>query len=178
MRPTAPMKPGGAIVMNGSVTDIQGSKNLLDYSMTKGGIHAFTRSLSGHLLERGIRLNAIVPGPVWTPLNPADKEAKAVAQFVVQTPMGRPAQPEEIARTSSSWSPPAARATSPARCCRSSAATAASHGRWCNAEPIAGLRVAPAVDRLMNGSVSMQSNRRAHRCQTTKRRSRPTRRAR
>jgi NAD(P)-dependent dehydrogenase (short-subunit alcohol dehydrogenase family) len=91
------MKSGGAIVMNGSVTGIEGSKDLLDYSMTKGGIHAFVRSLSRHLIERGIRVNAIAPGPVWTPLNPTDKQAKAVAQFGSQTPMGRPAQPEEIA---------------------------------------------------------------------------------
>jgi NADP-dependent 3-hydroxy acid dehydrogenase YdfG len=68
-----------------------------NYSMTKGAIHAFARSLASHLVDRGIRVNAISPGPVWTPLNPADKPAKAVAQFGGDTPMKRPAQPEEIA---------------------------------------------------------------------------------
>jgi NAD(P)-dependent dehydrogenase (short-subunit alcohol dehydrogenase family) len=91
------MKSGNAIVMTGSVTGIEGSKHLLDYSMTKGGIHALTRSLSAQLIGRGIRVNAIAPGPVWTPLNPADKEAKDVAEFGSQSAMKRPAQPEEIA---------------------------------------------------------------------------------
>ncbi|UGY09819.1 SDR family oxidoreductase [Phyllobacterium pellucidum] len=91
------MRPGSAIVNTGSVTGIRGSKNLLDYSMTKGGIHAFTRALSGNLLSKGIRVNAVAPGPVWTPLNPADKEAADVSKFGSDTPMMRPAQPEEIA---------------------------------------------------------------------------------
>jgi NAD(P)-dependent dehydrogenase (short-subunit alcohol dehydrogenase family) len=88
---------GGSILNCGSVTGIRGSKELLDYSTTKGGIHAFTRSLAGHLLPRGIRVNAVAPGPVWTPLNPADKDAEAVSEFGSQSKMKRPAQPEEIA---------------------------------------------------------------------------------
>jgi NAD(P)-dependent dehydrogenase (short-subunit alcohol dehydrogenase family) len=91
------MQSGDAIVNNGSVTGLQGSKALLDYSMTKGGIHAFTRSLAAQLVPRGIRVNAVSPGPVWTPLNPADKAAEDVARFGSGTPMKRPAQPEEIA---------------------------------------------------------------------------------
>jgi NAD(P)-dependent dehydrogenase (short-subunit alcohol dehydrogenase family) len=91
------MKRGSAIVMTGSVTGIEGSKQLLDYSMTKGGIHAFARSLSAQLVERGIRVNCVAPGPVWTPLNPADRDADSVAKFGQQTAMKRAAQPEEIA---------------------------------------------------------------------------------
>jgi NAD(P)-dependent dehydrogenase (short-subunit alcohol dehydrogenase family) len=91
------MEPGSAIINTGSVTGFEGSKDLVDYSMTKGGIHAFTRALSGNLLPRGIRVNAVAPGPVWSPLNPSDKEAEKVARFGEKTPMKRPAQPEEIA---------------------------------------------------------------------------------
>ena len=91
------MKPGSSIVMTGSVTGLQGAKELLDYSMTKGGIHAFARSLSSHLIDRGIRVNVVAPGPVWTPLNPADRPAKEVAKFGSQTAMKRAAQPEELA---------------------------------------------------------------------------------
>jgi NAD(P)-dependent dehydrogenase (short-subunit alcohol dehydrogenase family) len=91
------MKNGSAIVMTGSVTGLLGNKMLLDYSMTKGGIHAFARSLATHLIDRGIRVNVVAPGPVWTPLNPADRSAEAITKFGGETPMKRAAQPEEIA---------------------------------------------------------------------------------
>jgi NAD(P)-dependent dehydrogenase (short-subunit alcohol dehydrogenase family) len=91
------LPPGSAIINTGSVTGLLGSESLLDYSMTKGGIHAFTRSLATHLVPRGIRVNAVAPGPVWTPLNPSDKQADKVRKFGADTPMKRPAQPEEIA---------------------------------------------------------------------------------
>ena len=87
---------GGCIVNSGSETGLFGSKQLLDYSATKGAIHAFTKSLASNLLERGIRVNCVAPGPVWTPLNPADRSAKEVAKFGESSDMGRPAQPEEI----------------------------------------------------------------------------------
>ena len=90
------MKRGASIVNNGSETGLFGSKHLLDYSATKGAIHAFTKALAGNLLERGIRVNCVAPGPVWTPLNPADRPAKDVAKFGQDSDMGRPAQPEEI----------------------------------------------------------------------------------
>jgi NAD(P)-dependent dehydrogenase (short-subunit alcohol dehydrogenase family) len=91
------LKPGSAIVNCGSITGLEGSGKLLDYSSTKGAIHAFTKSLAQNLIEKGIRVNCVAPGPVWTPLNPSDKEAKDVAKFGSDTPMKRPAQPEEIA---------------------------------------------------------------------------------
>ena len=91
------LEEGSAIVNTGSITGLEGSKELLDYASTKGAIHAFTKSLAQNLVERGIRVNCVAPGPVWTPLNPADKKAKDVAEFGGDTPMKRPAQPEEIA---------------------------------------------------------------------------------
>jgi len=91
------LKKGSAIVNTGSITGLEGSKELLDYSATKGAIHAFTKSLAQNLVEKGIRVNCVAPGPVWTPLNPSDKPAKKVAEFGADTPMQRPAQPEEIA---------------------------------------------------------------------------------
>jgi NAD(P)-dependent dehydrogenase (short-subunit alcohol dehydrogenase family) len=91
------MANGSAIVNTGSVTGLLGNKDLLDYSLTKGGIHAFTRSLATQLIPRGIRVNAVAPGPVWTPLNPSDKQSSRVRRFGADTAMGRPAQPEEIA---------------------------------------------------------------------------------
>ncbi len=91
------MKKGSAIINTGSITGLEGSKHLLDYASTKGAIHAFTKSLAQNLVEKGIRVNCVSPGPVWTPLNPSDKPAEKVAQFGADTPMKRPAQPEEIA---------------------------------------------------------------------------------
>jgi NAD(P)-dependent dehydrogenase (short-subunit alcohol dehydrogenase family) len=88
---------GGAIVNCGSVTGLEGSKDLLDYSATKGAIHAFTKSLAQQLVEKGIRVNCVAPGPVWTPLNVVDKDPPEVAKHGADTPMKRPAQPEEIA---------------------------------------------------------------------------------
>jgi NAD(P)-dependent dehydrogenase (short-subunit alcohol dehydrogenase family) len=91
------LEEGSAIVNTGSITGLEGSKKLLDYASTKGAIHAFTKSLAQNLVERGIRVNCVAPGPVWTPLNPADKKPEDVAEFGGDTPMKRPAQPEEIA---------------------------------------------------------------------------------
>jgi NAD(P)-dependent dehydrogenase (short-subunit alcohol dehydrogenase family) len=90
------MKRGAAIVNTGSVTGLKGSEKLLDYSATKGAIHAFTMSLAANLLEQGIRVNAVAPGPVWTPLNPADQSPDKIAQFGASTSFKRPAQPEEL----------------------------------------------------------------------------------
>src|SRR5437763_13364493 len=91
------LKPGSAIINCGSITGLEGSKQLLDYASTKGAIHAFTKSLAQNLVERKIRVNCVSPGPVWTPLNVADKEAKEAGKHGEDTPMSRPAQPEEVA---------------------------------------------------------------------------------
>lgn len=93
------LKPGSAIIATSSETGILGASKLPDYSSTKGAINALTKTLAQDLMERGIRVNAVAPGPVWTPLNPADPGAtpEKVSQFGSQSPMGRPAQPEELA---------------------------------------------------------------------------------
>ncbi|HEY4530650.1 MAG TPA: SDR family oxidoreductase [Luteimonas sp.] len=92
----AHMEEGASIINTGSETGIFGNPKLLDYSATKGAIHAFTKALAGNLLGRGIRVNCVAPGPVWTPLNPADKPAEDVGEFGQDSDMGRAAQPEEL----------------------------------------------------------------------------------
>jgi NAD(P)-dependent dehydrogenase (short-subunit alcohol dehydrogenase family) len=91
------LKPGASIINSGSITGLVGSAHLVDYASTKGAIHAFTKSLAGALFDRGIRVNCVAPGPVWTPLNPAERSDEEIREFGAQTPAGRPAQPEEIA---------------------------------------------------------------------------------
>jgi NAD(P)-dependent dehydrogenase (short-subunit alcohol dehydrogenase family) len=92
------MKKGACIINTGSITGLEGEKTLIDYSATKGAIHAFTKSLAQNLVEKGIRVNAVAPGPVWTPLNPQSvAKADEISEFGQDTPMGRPAQPEELA---------------------------------------------------------------------------------
>lgn len=93
----AHMKAGAAIINTGSITGLEGNKTLLDYASTKGAIHAFTKSLAQNLVDSGIRVNCVAPGPVWTPLNPAERGDEEIENFGKDTPMGRPAQPEEIA---------------------------------------------------------------------------------
>lgn len=93
------MKSGSSIIATSSETAMLGPKELLDYSATKGAINSFTKSLAKMLIERGIRVNAIAPGPVWTPLNPSDEGAskEKIKNFGKNHPIQRPAQPEEIA---------------------------------------------------------------------------------
>lgn len=91
------MGQGSSIINTASVTAYRGSPNLLDYSSTKGAIVSFTRSLSGALVEKGIRVNAVAPGPIWTPLIASTFPAKEVAVFGTDVPMGRAGQPEEVA---------------------------------------------------------------------------------
>lgn len=91
------MKAGSVIINTGSITGLEGSPQLLDYSATKGAIHAFTKSLAQNLIEKGIRVNCVAPGPVWTPLNPAERSDDEIEDFGSGTPLGRPAQPEEVA---------------------------------------------------------------------------------
>jgi NAD(P)-dependent dehydrogenase (short-subunit alcohol dehydrogenase family) len=91
------MAEGGAIINSTSVTAYRGSSHLLDYSSTKGAIVSFTRSLALALIDRGIRVNAVAPGPVWTPLIPASFKPEAVATFGADAPLGRAAEPSEIA---------------------------------------------------------------------------------
>ena len=91
------LQKGSAIVNTGSVTGFRGSKHLLDYAATKGAIQAFTYSLAQQVVDRGIRVNGVAPGPVWTPLIPASFSAREVAKFGTNTPMKRAAQPSEVA---------------------------------------------------------------------------------
>ena len=88
---------GGAIVNTGSITGMEGGKAMMDYAATKGAIHAFTKSLAANLIDRGVRVNCVAPGPIWTPLQPCSKPAAKVAEHGVDTPLGRPGQPEEVA---------------------------------------------------------------------------------
>ena len=91
------MKKGSCIINTGSITGLEGEKTLIDYSATKGAIHAFTKSLALNLVEKGIRVNAVAPGPVWTPLNVQSSDPQHVKKFGQDSEMGRPGQPEELA---------------------------------------------------------------------------------
>ena len=90
------MLQGASIINTGSVVGLKGSAKLLDYSTTKGAIHAFTKALAQNVIDRGIRVNAVAPGPVWTPLNPADQPAEKMKTWGQGTDMKRVAQPEEL----------------------------------------------------------------------------------
>jgi NAD(P)-dependent dehydrogenase (short-subunit alcohol dehydrogenase family) len=91
------LKEGASIINCGSVAGLQGNKTLIDYASTKGAIHAFTKSLAQNLVDRKIRVNCVAPGPIWTVLQPVSKTAEQVAEHGVDNPLGRPAQPEEVA---------------------------------------------------------------------------------
>jgi NAD(P)-dependent dehydrogenase (short-subunit alcohol dehydrogenase family) len=91
------LKEGAVIINTGSITGMEGSGGLIDYSSTKGAIHTFTKSLAKQLFDRGIRVNCVAPGPVWTPLNPAERPPDEVRNFGAGIPAGRPAQPDELA---------------------------------------------------------------------------------
>lgn len=91
------LKAGSAIINTTSVTAFRGRATLIDYAATKGAIVSFTRSLASALVDKGIRVNGVAPGPVWTPLIPASMDEARVAQFGSQVPMHRPAEPCEIA---------------------------------------------------------------------------------
>ncbi len=93
------LKPGSSIIATGSITGLEGNPNLPAYAATKGAIHAFSKSLAKNLAPKGIRVNVVAPGPIWTPLQTSDKGAtpEKVAQIGKDTPMGRPGQPEEVA---------------------------------------------------------------------------------
>ncbi|MGG1687905.1 SDR family oxidoreductase [Pseudalkalibacillus sp. NRS-1564] len=91
------LKKGSAIINTSSVTAYEGNDQLIDYSSTKGAITTFTRSLAKSLVGKGIRVNSVAPGPIWTPLIPSTFSAEKVKNFGTNTPMGRPGQPEELA---------------------------------------------------------------------------------
>lgn len=91
------LKKGASIINTASITAYQGSPKLIDYASTKGAIVAFTRSLSKSVASKGIRVNGVAPGPIWTPLIPSTFSAEKVAEFGKDVPMGRPGQPEEVA---------------------------------------------------------------------------------
>ena len=91
------MPRGSTIINTGSITGLEGSGQLLDYSATKGAIHAFTKSRAQNLVDKGLRVNCVAPGPIWTPLDVADKPATKAARHGEDVPMKRPGQPEEVA---------------------------------------------------------------------------------
>jgi len=91
------LKEGGAIVNTGSVAGLEGPGGLPDYAATKGAIHTFTKSLASSLVKRGIRVNCVAPGPIWTPLNASARSSAEMAAYGADVPMGRPGQPEELA---------------------------------------------------------------------------------
>jgi hypothetical protein len=91
------MDEGASIINCTSVTAYRGSKHLVDYSATKGALVSFTRSLASQLAEKGIRVNGVAPGPIWTPLIPSSFDAKHVGEFGQNVPLGRPGQPDEVA---------------------------------------------------------------------------------